>query len=96
MSVENLAKHPIPPGFDKAHVQPADYTRLYEESIRDPEGFWRREGKRLRSLFIFTNDAPDYSKRLDFTCVVQRVALERFQPEFEKAMAAMLARGGQA
>lgn len=61
-----------------------------------PDGIWRREGKRIRALFIFTNDAPTYSKRLDFTGVVQRVALERFQPEFQKAMAAMLARGGRA
>ena len=47
MSVENLAKHPIPPGFGDALVQPADYDRLYAESISDPEGFWAREGKRL-------------------------------------------------
>ena len=61
-----------------------------------PDGIWRREGQRIRALFVFTNDAPTYDKRLDFTGVVQRVALKRFQPEFEKAMAAMLARGGQA
>ncbi|GKS96939.1 hypothetical protein [Acidovorax sp. SUPP2825] len=58
-----------------------------------PEGIWRREGKRLRALFVFTNNAPDYSRRLDFGGVVQRVALERFRPEFEKAVGAMLARG---
>lgn len=61
-----------------------------------PDGIWRREGQRIRALFVFTNDAPTYGKRLDFTGVVQRVALERFQPEFQKAMAAMVARGGRA
>ena len=61
-----------------------------------PDGIWRREGQRIRALFVFTNDAPTYSKRLDFTGVVQRVALERFQPEFEKALNAMVARGGRA
>ncbi len=61
-----------------------------------PDGIWRREGKRIRALFVFTNDAPTYGKRLDFTGVVQRVALQRFQPEFQKAMAAMVARGGRA
>ncbi len=59
-----------------------------------PDGIWRREGQRIRALFIFTTDAPDYSRRLDFSGVVQRVALERFRPEFEKAVAAMQSRGG--
>lgn len=58
-----------------------------------PDGIWRREGQRIRALFIFTTDAPDYSRRLDFSGVVQRVALERFRPEFEKAVAAMQSRG---
>lgn len=54
-----------------------------------PDGIWRREGHRLRALFVFTTSAPDYSRRLDFDGVVQRVALSRFKPEFEKAIAAM-------
>lgn len=58
-----------------------------------PEGIWRREGKRLRSLFIFTNKAPAYAKRLDFSGVVQQVALDRFRPEFEKALKDMAAKG---
>ena len=61
-----------------------------------PDGIWRREGKRIRALFVFTNDAPTYSKRFDFTGVVQRVALARFKPEFDKALSAMVARGGRA
>lgn len=60
------------------------------------DGIWRREGHRIRALFIFTNQAPTYSKRLDFNGVVQRVALERFRPEFEKALSALAARGGKA
>ena len=62
MSVENLAKHPIPPGFGKAHVQPADYARLYAESISDPQGFWGREGKRLDWIEPYTK-----VKNTDFT-----------------------------
>ncbi len=58
-----------------------------------PDGIWRREGKRLRALFVFTSSTPDYSRRLDFDGVVQRVALERFRPEFEKAVAGLAARG---
>ena len=57
------------------------------------DGIWRREGERLRPLFVFTNKAPTYAKRLDFSGTVQRVALERFRPEFEKAVAAELAKG---
>ncbi|SDE25637.1 acetyl-CoA synthetase [Paracoccus isoporae] len=47
MAVENIAKHPIPAGFENAHAGPEDYRKLYDESISDPEGFWGREGKRL-------------------------------------------------
>lgn len=58
-----------------------------------PDGVWRREGQRLRPLFVFANKAPTYAKRLDFSGVVQRVALDRFRPEFEKALQAMVAKG---
>lgn len=59
-----------------------------------PEGIWRREGKRLRSLFVFTSQAPSYRQRLDFDGTVQRVALDRFRPEFVRAVSALQARGG--
>lgn len=58
-----------------------------------PDGIWRREGQRIRPLFIFANKAPTYAKRLDFNGVVQRVALDRFRPEFEKALQAIVAKG---
>ena len=47
MTTETVEKHPIPPGFEGAHVGPSDYARLYDESISDPEGFWGREGRRI-------------------------------------------------
>ncbi|REF68485.1 acetate--CoA ligase [Paracoccus versutus] len=62
MSVENVAKHPIPPGFEDALVQPADYARMYAESISDPDGFWGREGKRLDWIQSYTK-----VKNTDFT-----------------------------
>ncbi len=58
-----------------------------------PQGIWRREGQRLRPLFVFVDQAPRYTERLDFDGVVLGVARERFQVEFEKAMASMVARG---
>jgi len=30
-----------------AHLKNADYQRLYQESVRDPAGFWARMGRRL-------------------------------------------------
>ncbi|WP_136684847.1 acetate--CoA ligase [Falsirhodobacter xinxiangensis] len=45
-----------------AHVKPADYDRLYAESISDPEGFWGREAKKLDWI-----TAPTKVKNTDFT-----------------------------
>ncbi|MGH8212669.1 MAG: acetate--CoA ligase, partial [Rhodanobacteraceae bacterium] len=40
--------HPVPEGFAKtARLSRAEYARLYAESLRDPEGFWRRIAQRL-------------------------------------------------
>jgi acetyl-CoA synthetase len=40
--------HPIPQTFAKsARLSRADYERLYAESLRDPEGFWKRIAQRL-------------------------------------------------
>lgn len=58
-----------------------------------PDGIWRREGKRLRPLFVFTNAAPTYRPRLDFTGVVQGVARKQFPAEFAKAVASMKSKG---
>lgn len=61
-----------------------------------PDGIWRREGHRIRALFVFTDKAPAYSRRLDFDGVVQRVALDRFKVEFDKALQAMASKGARA
>ena len=40
--------HPVPADFAAtARLKADDYRRLYEESVRDPEGFWSRIGRRL-------------------------------------------------
>ncbi|HRO14197.1 MAG TPA: acetate--CoA ligase [Paracoccus sp. (in: a-proteobacteria)] len=62
MTVDHIAKHPIPDGFAAAHAKPEDYRRLYAESVNDPEGFWRREGKRLDWMQLYTK-----VKNTDFT-----------------------------
>ncbi len=41
-------KHPVPDAFaKKARVKAADYEAMYQESLRDPEGFWARIAKRI-------------------------------------------------
>jgi len=37
-----------------AHLKRADYQRLYQESVRDPVGFWNRMGRRLEWLQPYT------------------------------------------
>lgn len=54
-----------------------------------PAGIWRREGRRLRPLFVFTGSQPQYRRRLDFDGVVSQVVRERFRDEFETAAAAI-------
>ena len=40
--------HPVPEAFAaRAVVKAADYRASYEESIRDPEGFWAKVAKRI-------------------------------------------------
>ncbi|HEY2397282.1 MAG TPA: acetate--CoA ligase [Rudaea sp.] len=40
--------HPVPAEFAaRSRIRAEDYEKLYAESVRDPEGFWGRIGKRL-------------------------------------------------
>ena len=72
MTVDIIPKHPIPSGFSDALVKPADYARLYDESIHDPEGFWGREGQRLDWIQPFTK-----VKNTDFT--MGKVSIKWFE-----------------
>jgi hypothetical protein len=55
-------------------------------------GVYRREGRAIRPVLIFTKTLPQYSARLDFTGVSERVTLERFPQEFDRAVSEILAR----
>ncbi|MCB1571204.1 MAG: acetyl-coenzyme A synthetase, partial [Xanthomonadales bacterium] len=47
--------HPVPAEFAaRARINKADYQRLYEESVSDPERFWGRIGKRLDWIKPYT------------------------------------------
>ena len=40
--------HPVPDDFAaRARIKKADYESMYAESVKDPEGFWSKIGKRL-------------------------------------------------
>ena len=56
------------------------------------QGIYRREGRRIRPLFIFTNNVPAYRRRLDFDGTVERVVRERFAKEFNAAAQSILTR----
>jgi acetyl-CoA synthetase len=46
---------PVPePVASEAWVDEAAYFRLYEQSLRDPDGFWGEQGKRLHWIKPFT------------------------------------------
>jgi acetyl-CoA synthetase len=47
--------HPVPADFAAhARIGAMDYEKLYAESVRDPDGFWRRIGKRLDWIVPYT------------------------------------------
>ncbi len=72
MSVEAVSRHPIPAGFENALVTPEAYTRLYAESMNDPDAFWGREGKRLDWVTPYTR-----VKNTDFT--MGKVSIKWFE-----------------
>ena len=49
-----------------AHVDAEGYQRLYEESIRDPEGFWRREARRIDWIEPFSIVKKTSFREADF------------------------------
>jgi acetyl-coenzyme A synthetase (EC 6.2.1.1) len=47
--------HKVPEDFAAlAHLRQADYQRLYQESVRDPNGFWARMGRRIDWIQPYT------------------------------------------
>ena len=58
-----------------------------------PAGIWRREGQRIRPLFIFTSKQPKYRQRLDFEGIAEQAARTHFQTEFNRAFEDLRAKG---
>jgi acetyl-CoA synthetase len=46
---------PVPPAWnDRAFVKAGDYAALYAESVKDPDGFWKKQAARLDWIKPFT------------------------------------------
>ncbi|MEP6633940.1 MAG: AMP-binding protein, partial [Luteimonas sp.] len=58
-------RYPVPPAFAaNARIKRADYERLYADSLRDPDAFWRQIGERLEWMHAPTR-IKDTSFALD-------------------------------
>lgn len=57
-------------------------------------GIYRRDGRGVKPVMIFTSKAPTYRRRLDFEGIARQVAEDNFEVEFLKAAAAIVQRRG--
>ena len=68
-------------------------TGLFAGQIGKTRGIWRREGRAIKPLFIFTTKQPLYRERLDFDGIALQAANTHFKTEFSRAFEEMRARG---
>lgn len=55
-------------------------------------GVYRREGRGIKPVLIFTRTQPQYRQRLDFVGVSERYTLDNFPAEFQRAAQQILSR----
>ena len=68
-------------------------TGLFAGQIGQTRGIWKRTGRSITPLFIFTTKTPLYRARLDFEGIALKAANDNFQTEFTRAFEEMRARG---
>ncbi len=68
-------------------------TGLFAGQIGATRGIWKRTGRAVTPLFIFTRKAPLYRARLDFEGIAEQAARDNFRTEFTRAFEDMRARG---
>lgn len=68
-------------------------TGLFAGQIGATRGIWRREGRSITLLFVFTTRQPLYRERLDFNGIVANTANTHYKAEFGRAWDGMRARG---
>ncbi|MFN3495364.1 MAG: hypothetical protein ACK40L_12735 [Hydrogenophaga sp.] len=63
-----------------------------ETASRLIPGVYRRDGNGIKPVLIFTKRQPQYRQRLNFTAVAERVTLEQFPMELNRAVTDLLNR----
>lgn len=63
-----------------------------QTASRITPGVYRREGKSIKPVLIFTKTQPQYRQRLNFVGVSQRYTEANFMAEFDRAAQAILSR----
>lgn len=59
---------------------------------KQTRGIWKRDGRSIKPLFVFTTSMPQYSQRLDFAATAETATRQNFSTEFYRAVNTMLAK----
>lgn len=76
----------------KRSVRNARALPIFAGRIKRRWGVWRRDGRRVRPVLIFTRKQPQYRARFPFDQIAEQAATERFELEYKQAMAELLAK----
>lgn len=58
-------------------------------------GVFKRVGRTVTPILIFTSSAPQYRQRLDFEAIAEQATQDTFPAEFDKAVASIMSRGAR-
>ncbi|MDQ7014873.1 MAG: acetate--CoA ligase [Gammaproteobacteria bacterium] len=68
------SRYPVPAAFaNRAHINAAQYEKMYQHSIDDPEGFWGEQAKQYLSWFT------PWQKTLDWSYAKNDLHIEWFK-----------------
>lgn len=70
----------------RSKAKRAEDGQYFAGEVRGQRGVWKRDGKRVSAVLIFTRATPRYRKRLDFEGIAQKTAETEFRPEFLRAL----------
>lgn len=70
----------------------ADRKQYFAGTVAGQRGVWKRDGKKVSAILIFTRKQPTYRSRVDFAGIVQSVVEANFEREFLAAADAIIQR----
>lgn len=70
----------------------AERRQYFAGTVAGQRGVWKREGRAVSAMIIFTRKPPQYRARLDFAGIVQPVVEANYEREFLAAADAILQR----